>query len=695
MTFSDWMYPAASIGMNSKNRPTKEGRRARVVIFGTTEPPPTPSRLVAGPLSVDVTNGIVRGVRWDGIEVIRAIDCPIRDENWLTYAPQSVEETIEKKGDRFIFRRRFEVRAHSLSCRLVFTGGADGLLRASAELTAKADFRTNRSGFTLLHPLPGVAGSSVTVVRSDGSATLAEFPQIISARQPVLDIAGLVYSVHGINVSIAFAGDTFEMEDQRNWSDASYKTYCPPLSRQVPYIIPRGETVRQEIEIRLSGSALHTSDTATDVATVGLRLNRTAESFPVVALMLDANWLPDAGESLIAGRARPRGLQLRVSHETVDLVLRHAQALIGDDKPDVDLEIVIPKDQQVDECLVKIAEVCSQSSIHPAHVIALPEAYLRSYQPDGPWPDGPTPREAAVAVRRRFPGVRIGGGMLTNFTELNRCRPDMAVCDYLTHGTTAIVHAADDWSVVESLKGLSDVFASARLLAGRGDYRLGLVSVGMRCNPYALDVVPNPDQIRLPMAEIDPRQRGLFAAAWAVGAVAATERHGVASMALATPVGPFGIVYRRAAWPQPIYDGWGGAAVYPLFHVVRALSQMAALPRLSIRGTPNGVVAIAAETDLGIRLLLANVSGESCDVLLPQKAIVRRLDEGTFDDAITDPGWLEHCRTEQGSDVTLGIFNIAFVDLLMPCLSRERWLDASGTYHASGDLQSTGGHVSS
>jgi hypothetical protein len=92
---------------------------------------------------------------------------------------------------------------------------------------------------------------------------------------------------------------------------------------------------------------------------------------------------------------------------------------------------------------------------------------------------------------------------------------------------------------------------------------------------YGSRVVANPDQLRLPMAGIDPRQRGLFAAAWAIGAVAATEQYGILSMALATPVGPLGIIYRKAEWSQPIYDDGGGAVVFPLFHVVRALSQIA------------------------------------------------------------------------------------------------------------------------
>ena len=192
------------------------------------------------------------------------------------------------------------------------------------------------------------------------------------------------------------------------------------------------------------------------------------------------------------------------------------------DRPDIELEIVIPQDLQIDECLELVAKRCSSAGLQPARVVALPEAYLRSYQPTGPWPTGPTPHAAAVAARKRFPAARIGGGVLTNFTELNRCRPDMSVCNYITHGATAIVHAADDRSVMESLEGLSQVFASARALAGLGDYRLGLISIGMRSNPYGADVVANPDQIRLAMAGTDPRQRGLFAAAWAIGAVEAT-----------------------------------------------------------------------------------------------------------------------------------------------------------------------------
>jgi hypothetical protein len=47
-------------------------------------------------------------------------------------------------------------------------------------------------------------------------------------------------------------GDVFEMEDQRNWSDASYKTYVRPLALPWPYRIPAGETVTQRIVLDIT-----------------------------------------------------------------------------------------------------------------------------------------------------------------------------------------------------------------------------------------------------------------------------------------------------------------------------------------------------------------------------------------------------------------------------------------------------------
>ena len=38
-------------------------------------------------------------------------------------------------------------------------------------------------------------------------------------------------------------GDVFETEDQRNWTDASFKTYCPPLRLPFPRPFEDGEEI--------------------------------------------------------------------------------------------------------------------------------------------------------------------------------------------------------------------------------------------------------------------------------------------------------------------------------------------------------------------------------------------------------------------------------------------------------------------
>ena len=48
------------------------------------------------------------------------------------------------------------------------------------------------------------------------------------------------------------SGATFEMEDQRQWLDASFKTYCNRLSDPHPYLVSAGQTVEQSIDFRIT-----------------------------------------------------------------------------------------------------------------------------------------------------------------------------------------------------------------------------------------------------------------------------------------------------------------------------------------------------------------------------------------------------------------------------------------------------------
>jgi hypothetical protein len=447
----------------------------------------------------------------------------------------------------------------------VFTGrfraeaAGEGLV-AEVEFTFPQGARVNRAGFTLLHPVRGVGGSDLTIRHPGGGETRTTFPALISPAQPAHGIAGMVHTVGGVEVEIAMEGEVFEMEDQRNWSDASFKTYCRPLSLPFPYGIAPGETVRQRIVLTARPGSLASGP--------------GAETPPVVARMPQVMLAHEAGLSdLAALNGFPLvPVLLRLTPDTPEADLRAVAARAG-----TALEIVFD-DLSALRALIGRAKA---AGLDPVRVAALPRAYLKSYQPDGPWPDGPTPAEALAPLRAGFPGAMVGGGSLTNFTELNRCRPDPTSVDFVTFGNTAIVHAADDLSVWQTLEALPDIFASAATIAQGKPLHLGLIAIGMRSNPYGAGVAPNPDGLRLPMAMDDPRQGTGFAAAYAVAVLARAAAAGVASLSPAMPGGPLG-------------------ARGPLAEVIRAV---AALAGREVRITEAGGVVVI---DTGDAALAAN-----------------------------------------------------------------------------------------
>lgn len=621
-----------------------------VVLYGTSEAQALLRSVQLGPLSFVYTADSIRRICWHGTELVRAIAWPIRDESWGTFQPNILDERVEEVDGRFSANLKFEVGNGQLTNVLSIQAAENGTLSFELTMTpAGGPFATNRAGFTVLHPIKGIAGSGVQVTHSGGAVEKTVFPRLISPGQPVFDIHGLRYGLDGRSVDIAFDGDIFEMEDQRNWSDASYKTYCVPLVFPFTYEIVRPKT--QSIKVLLSGGAAGQVAAHSDS---GAQILQSEETAPAIGLAVEPAWIGNDGVIATCG---PQHLVARIGPETDDTFLADlAEVSTG---RELDLEFVIANGSDPKTVLIEARDKVAQFGLTPTRVIALPHGYLGSHQPSGPWPSGPTPAQVVVASREVFSDTEIGGGMLTNFTEFNRCPPNPADCDFVTHGNSAIVHAGDDLSVCETLEALPQIFESAENHSKGKAYRLGLMSLGMRTNPYGAELAHNPTQIRHTMAHEDPRQRGLFAAAWAIGALAATKGHQVASLCLAAPTGPFGIAYSKQDYPQPYFDDTKDAAVYPIFHVIKAAAEMAKRPLLQIQGLPDGVHGYGA----GSSLMIANVSAETKAVHFSAPGWAVILDSGAFAAATHDPNWRSTASPHETKELRLEGFAIAFVEI--------------------------------
>ena len=101
-----------------------------------------------------------------------------------------------------------------------------------------------------------------------------------------------------------------------------------------------------------------------------------------------------------------------------------------------------------------------------------PVGDLKSVLPGGPRPPAP-PLEDFTRGARRISRIRLGGGMFSFFTELNRKRPPAQLLDFVMNTTCPIVHAADDRSVMETLEALPYQVITARSFIGKTPYRVG------------------------------------------------------------------------------------------------------------------------------------------------------------------------------------------------------------------------------
>ena len=213
--------------------------------------------LTAGPMSVELDNGNLRYIRLNGVEVLRVVAFLVRDENWGTYAPVLRDLSVQQHADRFVvsYKATCQRGAQTLDYEARIEGHADGSLNFRGGATPKTDFLTARTGFVVLHPLEGVVDKPLKVEHVDGTVTDSRFPAHVNPDCPFRNVRALSHeALPGVWLRCEMLGDAFEMEDHRNWTDASFKTYVRPLALPWPYTLPAGEKVEQSVTLTLSGA---------------------------------------------------------------------------------------------------------------------------------------------------------------------------------------------------------------------------------------------------------------------------------------------------------------------------------------------------------------------------------------------------------------------------------------------------------
>lgn len=602
------------------------------LLTGTEEREPPVRLLRAGRLTAELAAGALRAIRYDGIEVLRSIAFLVRDKDWGTYDPAISSLDLKEAEDGF-----------QLSYKARCAGPGETVLRIAAEIegrngritfTGRAEtetgFETNRCGFCILHPIVELAGTPVTVEHTDGARAETVLPDLIDPWQPFKDMRAITHHVcPGVTADCRMEGDTFEMEDQRNWSDASYKTYVRPLALPWPFTIAAGEVLEQRITLTITDERAEGSvPSEPGSALLTVRPGEAWGTLPRLGLVVTPE---TAGDSLAAlSTSRLPAAQSLLFHydplaghdaRSLAAFAEIAAAFSGE----TTLEIALPcRDDPALE-LAEIARQVLDARLRLDAVMVSPAVDRQSTPPGSAWPDCPPLEEVYAGARAAFPALRVGGGMLSYFTELNRKRVPPAQLDVVSHCTNPIVHAADDRSVMQTLEALPFITRSVRALYPDLAYRIGPSTIAMRQNPYGSRTMENPGGSRIPMANRDPRHTGLFAAAFALGTAISVAPAGLDGLTLSAVTGPFGLI---AGEGEPAPAG----TLRPLATPLAWLAELAGCPFQALRvSDPSYVLAIRVERGGQTTVLLANLTPQAqridlSSLDLPDTATCLRLD---------------------------------------------------------------------
>lgn len=392
--------------------------------------------------------------------------------------------------------------------RLRVTGTGSGVLTVSGEVKLDsnvAPLPVHRIGLCLLHPLTQ-AGAKVEIVHDDGRTTRSSLPRLISPWPPFSGIRVLRIALQrGVWAVAEFDGESFELEDQRNNADASYKTYARSNFLPRPFLIEAGAAIRQQLRLWVDGRPARRAPGRAP----GLDLSQLqvgpAQAFELGLAVEPADLRAPARTAARAARLAPAVLHLTcdprqpLAAGRLEVLSRMRAAAGARLRLDL-LEMGSPAAQAA---LPGLAQRLHAAGATPFAVAVFP-----------------TSAEAVRAARAAFPRARVGGGTPDFFVQLNRM-DRLPALDFLAFRVCPTVHQADDRTVMDSAMAVPGMLQTLALRRPGLPVVIGPSGMAARRSPLgalAPDGAPGP----VPLAATDPRERSAMATAWAVGQVAAS-----------------------------------------------------------------------------------------------------------------------------------------------------------------------------
>lgn len=563
-------------------------------------------QLVAGPLSMIFENGDLRLIRTNSHEILQRVYFAIRDKEWgtLPWTLYDLDIEIGDSSFRIDYDARGKMGPIDFQWHTSIEGLTGGTVRWRFRGKAESEFLANRIGLCALHPIPDCAGKSCSIKHVDGTTSTSFFPTRIAPLPLFTNISEVAYEAGAdAEITLRFGGDAYETEDQRNWTDASYKTYSRPLSLPYPFLVRTGEEWHQTLEL-----SVRVPETLTS------RDNSGTETPVILAIESQASGnLPDIGLQfgMILGSIEHPQVELlkrlNLSHLRADIAFSNrlskeffAGACRFACSLGVPLEVGInaPAEQKIiDELLT----ILSSQKVSVCRWLLFAD-------------NGNTGELVNLLSKSFNADLMVGTGK--EFVEINR-KPERAVGgNGVCFSVSPQVHAFDDRSIIENLPAQGWVVNQAREIAGGRKVAVSPVTFKPHSLATALSAT---DELDLASPDsFDPRLRSLFGAAWTLGSIKYLSESGAASVTYFEVMGDRGILAQHPhSGNQPKQTS---ELVWLVYHVFADLAEFrnARCHRIT-SSAPLHVEAIALESDKRLRILIASLTKEERVVQFPSE----------------------------------------------------------------------------
>lgn len=631
------------------------------VCYGSSVKLPKQICLRAGKLTMIYENGSLRTVSNGEFEIIRMIYSAVRGKAWLTAEPEITDEKIDIQENSFQIKFKCHYRLFDIDFIAIYSikGNADNSLSFEMEGEALSTFQKCRIGFCLLHPVEECAGKKCIITNSNGVKENTIFPLNISPSQPFKEITSMEWTSSGGRCSVDFFGDVFETEDHRNWTDASYKTYCTPLKLPYPVTVQKGEKIGQKIILKVGSENIQES-----------------EKKPVNRIVLFRDLLKPLPKIGIGQSTRMQKMSpvevsiiksLSFDHYRIDLYLfekewkvKAAVAIEEAQMLDYPLMFALFFDEQSYWQANQFIDWVLANDIKIGKVILFHKTSLST--PDS-LTDSITP-----LFRSRIAGVKIGCGTNANFAQLNRTRPTSAFADFISYSIHPQEHATDNQTLVENLKAQEYTVRTANQFSNGKEVWVSPVNIQRRFNAN-LENFEHPATGDLLPPQVDARLMSLFGAGWSAISLKYLSEAGANGCTYFETVGERGLFQGEncSRWPLE-YPSVAGM-VFPVFHIFKFIQANKGFQVMKSQSSQPLILDSFVLIDgLNIKAMLVNftASHQMVEILGgPDNWNVKSLDIGSFAIAVSNPAWLYNVTDKKfnlRNNLSLSPFSISFID---------------------------------